>query len=230
MAKEFGYCSSGCTRPQFEKQITNISKKYPNAIIIKEVYSPTDTDRTELTKLLAQLEKNDTLIVNSMDRLDRDPQKLLTYYIDMSARGVKLIFINQPYMNTELYQTAYREMVSKAPLNDDTAISEALSHLLGAQVKSILEKSWEDLQQHRGQMRENYKQARLQEKQDGQPVTKKYESRKSFMVKELIRRYNQNYDGSMNDVATMEQIRNEMGTISRNTYYKYKKELANEMI
>ena len=50
------------------------------------------------------------------------------------------------------------------------------------------------------------------------------------MVKELIRRYNQNYDGSMNDVATMEQIRNEMGTISRNTYYKYKKELANEMI
>lgn len=130
MAKEFGYCSSGCTRPQFEKQINNINKKYPNAIIIKEVYSQTDTDRTELSKLLAQLEKDDTLIVNSMDRLDRNPQKLLTYYKDMAGKGVKLIFLNQPYMNTELYQTAYMDMVSKAPLNDDTAISEDLSRIL----------------------------------------------------------------------------------------------------
>jgi Fic family protein len=35
-------------------------------------------------------------------------------------------------------------------------------------------------------------------------------------------------DGLMNDLQTMEQIRSEMGTISRNTYYKYKKELMED--
>ena len=80
MAKEFGYCSSGCTRPQFEKQVDNINRKYPNAIIIKELYSKTLTDRTELKKLLSQLDKEDTLIVNSMERLSREPDQLFTYY------------------------------------------------------------------------------------------------------------------------------------------------------
>ena len=68
-------------------------------------------------------------------------------------------------------------------------------------------------------MKESYEHARAVEKEKGAVRGKRYESRKSFMVKELIRKYNQNYDGLMNDLQTMEQIRSEMGTISRNTYY-----------
>ena len=230
MAKEFAYCSSGCSRPQFEKQINNINRKYPNAIIIKEQYSKTVTDRTELNKLLAQLEADDTLIVNSMDRLSRDPQELLRYYIELAKKGVKLVFINQPYMNTDLYTSAYEDMLSRSYESKDEDIVTGLTLLLSAQIVSILEKSWEDLQSHRGQMREIYEEEKAEEKRLGRLKGKKYESRKSFMVKELIKRYNQNYDGSMNDVQTMEQIRNEMGTISRNTYYKYKKELAQELV
>ena len=113
MAKEFAYCSSGCSRPQFDRQIDNINSKYPNAIIIKEVYSDTITDRTELKKLLAQLEEDDTLIVNSMDCLSRDPNELLHYYKDLTLKGVKVIFINQPYMNTDLYADAYEDMKAR---------------------------------------------------------------------------------------------------------------------
>ncbi|MBQ9155766.1 MAG: recombinase family protein [Eubacterium sp.] len=228
MAKEFGYCSSGCTRPQFEKQIDNINSRYPNAILIKEIYSKTVSDRTELNKLLSQLEKDDVLVVNSVDRLSRNPEKVISYYKTLAEKGVKLIFINQPYMNTEIYISAYEDTVSKAPEADKALVFKSLLHLLTDQVNRILEKSWEDLQQHRVQMRESYNQAMAEKKQTGKAAGKRYESRKSFMVKELIKRYNQNYNGSMNDVATMEQIRNEMGTISRNTYYKYKKELAEE--
>ena len=230
MAKEFAYCSSGCTRPQFDKQIDTINEKYPNAIIIKELYSKTVTDRTELKKLMAQLEKDDTLIVYSMDRLSREPDKLLSYYKELSEKGVKLIFINQPYMNTEVYTSAYEEMLSSASVSKDNAFYDGLQYLLEAQITRILDKSWEDLQDHREEMREKYNQARLANKQGDPAAGKKYESRKSFMVKELIKRYNQNYDGTMNDVQTMEQIRNDMGTISRNTYYKYKKELAKEAV
>ena len=226
MAKEFAYCSSGCSRPQFDRQIDNINSKYPNAIIIKEVYSDTITDRTELKKLLAQLEKDDTLIVNSMDRLSRDPGELLHYYKDLTLKGVKVIFINQPYMNTDIYADAYEDMKAMSYESKEEAVSDGLTHLLSAQITRILEKSWEDLQQNRGHMRKVFQESVVAEKQSGGTVRKKHESRKSYMVKELIRRYNQNYDGSMNDVQTMEQIRNEMGTISRNTYYKYKKEMV----
>ncbi|MBR0381237.1 MAG: recombinase family protein [Eubacterium sp.] len=228
MAKEFGYCSSGCTRPQFEKQVDTINRKYPNAIIIKEVYSKTMTDRTELKKLLSQLDKEDTLIVNSMERLSREPEELFTYYKDMAEKGVNLIFINQPYMNTEVFASAYDTMTKELPESEEKSVSDGMDQLLSAQITRILEKSWEDLQEQRAHMRESFEQAKMEGKQIGRVKGKKYESRKSFMVKELIRKYNQNYGGSMNDVQTMEQIRNEMGTISRNTYYKYKKELTEE--
>ena len=226
MAKEFGYCSSGCTRPQFEKQIDNINSRYPNAIIIKEVYSSKVSDRTELHKLLSKLENGDILIINSLDRLSRDSEEVLSYYKILAERGVKLIFLHQPYMNTEVYASAYEDMISRASDSDKEVIRESLYRLIEEQISRILEQSWEELQQRRGHMRESYEQARKEAKQEGPGKGKKYESRKSFMVKELIRKYNQNFDGSMNDVQTMEQIRNDMGTLSRNTYYKYKKELA----
>ncbi len=228
MAKEFAYCSSGCTRPQFEKQINNINSKYPKAIVIKEIYSQTMTDRTELKKLLAQLEKDDTLIVNSMDRLSRDPEELLSYYKELSERGVKLIFIHQPYMNTEVYTAALHMMASESPGPADEAYAKGLTHLLKSQIAIILEKSWKDLQEQRSHMKASYAQAREKEQKPGQPSGKRYESRKSFLVKEMIRQYNQSFNGSMNDIQTMEQIRNEMGTLSRNTYYKYKKELVED--
>lgn len=228
MAKEFAYCSSGCTRPQFENQVDSINRRYPNAIVIKELYSKTVTDRTELMKLMAQLEQDDTLIVNSMDRLSRDPEQLLSYYKDLTDKGVNLIFINQPYMNTEVYTSAMKEMTSVDSDSKGAVIADGLQHLLKMQITRILEKSWEDLQKNRNHMREVYKKEAGAEASDaagGIAGKKKYESRKSFMVKELIRKYNQGYGGDMNDVQTMEQIREEMGTISRNTYYKYKREL-----
>ena len=228
MAKEFAYCSSGCTRPQFERQINNINKKYPNAIIVKEVYSQTRTDRTELKKLLVQLEKDDTLIVNSIDRLSRDPEDFLSYYKEFSQRGVNLIFINQPFMNSEIFTSACRMMADQATEPELQVFTDGMYGLLKSQISILLDQSWQDLQDHRDQMKASYKKAKEREKESGRPVGKRYESRKSFMVKELIRRYNQQFDGSMNDIQTMEQIRNEMGTISRNTYYKYKKELVED--
>ena len=228
MAKEFAYCSSGCNKPQFDKQIDSINHRYPNAIIIKEPYSRTVTDRTELKKLMAQLEKDDTLIVNSMDRLSRDPDQLLSYYTDLSEKGVRLIFINQPYMDTDVYMSACKDMMGDSSLSENRAIKKGLHQLLASQISRILEKSREDLQDHRSMMKKSHDETGAEEKPVTQVKGKKYESRKSLMVKELIRQYNQNFDGSMNDIQTMEQIRNDMGTISRNTYYKYKKELAGE--
>ena len=80
------------------------------------------TDRTELKKLMSQLEKDDTLIVHSMDRLSRNAAELFHYYKELADRGVNMIFINQPYMNTDVYLTVYQEMISQSPAPDHPVI------------------------------------------------------------------------------------------------------------
>ena len=44
-----------------------------------------------------------------------------------------------------------------------------------------------------------------------------------------MQEYNRDFDGTLNDIDTMTQIRARVGTLSRNTYYKYKKELFEQI-
>lgn len=48
-------------------------------------------------------------------------------------------------------------------------------------------------------------------------------------AKKLIQEYNKDFNGTLNDIDTMVQIRVRVGTLSRNSYYKYKKELLEQM-
>lgn len=44
-----------------------------------------------------------------------------------------------------------------------------------------------------------------------------------------MREYSRDFGGTLNDIDTMTQIRARVGTLSRNSYYKYKKELFEQM-
>lgn len=66
--------------------------------------------------------------------------------------------------------------------------------------------------------------ARREGKQIGGVEGKKLTTKKSIKSKELIRKYSKDFDGSLTDKDTMKLI-----GIARNSYYKYKKELKNEI-
>lgn len=48
-------------------------------------------------------------------------------------------------------------------------------------------------------------------------------------AKKLIQEYNKDFNGTLNDIDTMVQIKARLGTLSRNSYYKYKKELFEKL-
>jgi len=79
----------------------------------------------------------------------------------------------------------------------------------------------EDLHQR---TREGIETARLAGKQIGQKTGAKLVTKKSIEAKNLIRKYSNDFEGSLSDVDTMKLL-----GIARNTYYKYKREMKEEL-
>ena len=79
------------------------------------------------------------------------------------------------------------------------------------------EKEVEDLHQR---TREGIETARLNGKQIGQKSGNKLHIKKEAPAKEKIRKYNRDFEGNLTDIECMKLI-----GISRNTYYKYKREI-----
>lgn len=72
----YGYCrvsSRGqLDNNSFEQQETEILNKYENAVIIKEQFTGTTTDRPKFKELINILQENDILVVSKLDRLARN--------------------------------------------------------------------------------------------------------------------------------------------------------------
>lgn len=83
------------------------------------------------------------------------------------------------------------------------------------------EKEVTDLQQR---TKEGIETARLEGKQIGQKKGTKLVTKKSIKAKEDILKYSKDFKGSLNDVEAMKLI-----GIARNTYYKYKRELVEDL-
>ena len=72
----------------------------------------------------------------------------------------------------------------------------------------------------RQRTKEGIETARLQGKQIGTVSGSKLNVRKKKPAMEAIKKYNRDFEGSLSDIDTMKLVE-----LSRNTYYKYKKEL-----
>jgi len=72
--------------------------------------------------------------------------------------------------------------------------------------------------------KEGIETARLSGKQIGQKKGARLITKKSIKAKEEIKKHSKAFDGSLNDIDCMKLI-----GLSRNTYYKYKRELIREI-
>ncbi len=61
--KIYGYCRISTPKQNIERQVRNILKEYPEAIIVQETYSGTHYQgRKELEKLIRTLKFGDTIV------------------------------------------------------------------------------------------------------------------------------------------------------------------------
>ena len=219
----YGYCRISTSKQNIERQIRNIEREYPNAKIIKEVYSGTKINRIEFNKLLKVAKQGDTIVFDSVSRMSRNAEEGFKSYEELFNKGIELVFIKEQHISTKTYKKALNNNIELTNTNVDFILDGINKYLMALAKEQIIlafaqaEKEVQDLHQR---TKEGIETARLNGKQIGQRPGIKLTTKKSIKAKEDIIKYSKDFKGSLADVDVMKLI-----GISRNSFYKYKREL-----
>ena len=103
------------------------------------------------------------------------------------------------------------------------AINEYLMEIAKEQIIIAFEQSEKEVRDLHQRTREGIETARLQGKPIGRQKGRRYRTKKELEAKKLIKKNSKTFDGMNSDEEVMRIV-----GISRNTYYKYKREMLNE--
>lgn len=232
----YGYCRISRKSQNIERQVRNIIAEYPTAHIVKEAFTGTKIQgRKELDKLLRVLKSGDTVIFDSASRMSRNADEAIELYQDLFAKNINLVFLKERHIDTEVYRKALNNQIeiNLSTGNDATdnfiqGIIEALNRytidLAKEQIKLVFAQAQKEVDDLHQRTSEGIMTARLNGKQIGAIKGAKLTTKKSLAAKEIIKKYSQDFDGSLEDSDVMK-----LAEISRNSYYKYKKELREEI-
>ena len=225
LCKVYGYCRISRQQQSIERQIRNIKAEYPNAIIVQEAYTGTKMDRPEWSKLYKRVEPGDTIVFDSVSRMSRNADEGIEMYFKLYEMGIDLVFLKEHYIDTSLYEENMRDRI-KLQGKDEDEIFKGLNNffrkLATRQIRIAFEQAEKEVKDLRQRTREGIETARLNGKQIGQRPGNKLKIKKEAPAKEKIRKYSKDFNGTLSDVECIKLV-----GISRNTYYKYKRELKN---
>lgn len=104
------------------------------------------------------------------------------------------------------------------------AVNEYLLAVAKEQIRLVFEQAEKEVKDLHQRTSEGMKTAKLNGKQIGRVKGRKYETKKSIAAKKIIMKNSIAFGGSNTDLEVMK-----IADISRNAYYKYKKELMKEI-
>lgn len=244
MGKIYGYARVSTKTQRLDRQVRNIEefcKEKKITHIYKEKYTGTKTNRPQFQKLLAVIKPTDTIIFDSVSRMSRNAEEGYELYMELMNKGIDLIFIKEPHINTTYYkqmQSKKVEIASTGKKSTDTLIQAILDAITDFQneetkekIRIAFEQAEKEVQDLHVRISEGIKTTQRinatlpkeQRKQIGQKKGSTFVTKKSIDMKENIRKMSKDFDGNMKDTEILKIL-----SISRNTYYKYKKELLNE--
>lgn len=224
--KLYGYVRISTRKQSLERQIRNITRDYPSAIIVQEIYTGTSMNRKEWDKLLNRVRPNDTIVFDSVSRMSLNAQEGFQIYQDLFTRGVELIFLKEPHINTSTYKKALETHIPKTGTNVDfilEGINKYLMALAKEQIQIAFEQSEKEVKDLQQRTREGIETARLKGKRIGLRPGVKLTTKKSVSAKQVILRHSKDFGGTLADSDVMK-----LAGISRNSYYKYKRELKHD--
>lgn len=232
----YGYCRISTKTQNIERQVRNIKAEFPGAIIVCEVFTGTKVQgRKELDRILRAIRPGDTLVFDSASRMSRNEQEAVELYETLFNAGVELVFLKEPSVNTATYRKALENQIqitattgNKATDDFIQSIIQALNDYNMALAKQQIalcfnqaEKEVADLHQR---TKEGIETARLNGKQIGMVEGTRLNVKKANAAKEIIRKHNVDFGGSLDDAETMK-----LAGVCRNSFYKYKREIREEM-
>ena len=240
MGKIYSYCRISTKDQSIERQIRNAKNLYEEAIIVEEVYTGTKLEgRKEFEKLVGKwitendkevlrggkVKSGDTIVFDSVSRMSRNAEEGFKLYKDLFSKGIELEFIKEPHINTSTYKKAISGGIELTGTIVDSILEGINKYLLALaeeQIKLAFIQSEKEVMDLRQRTKEGMETARLNGKQIGLEKGTKLTTKKSIEAKEIILKHSKDFNGTLNDPEVIK-----LCGISRNSYYKYKKELSN---
>lgn len=231
MATTYGYCRISTRKQNIERQVENILTAYPAAInhIYKEAFTGTKIQgRKELDRLLSRVVEGDTIVFDSVSRFSRNAQEGMDLYIELFDRDINLVFLKESYINTDVYRSSISQSIERTGNEIADCYIEATNKVIRILARQQVERAFDQAQKEVTDLQQRTKEGIRVAKEHGKRIgTMKGATlnvKKKEPTKAKIRKYCRDFDGSLTDTETIKQI-----GIARNTYYKYKKELIEEL-
>ena len=231
------------------RQIDNIKEKFPDAVIIEECFTGTTLERPNWKRLyrrvLAEREKeNDvTIVFDELSRMSRNAEEGFSLYQELYDNGINLVFLKEPHLDTEVYRKSLQEQLSSTGNEIADIYIEATNHVLMIMARNQIELAFQTAQHEVDFLHKRTSEGVRKAMAAGKIVGRKKNSSvtvwKEPYIKEIIRKKSKDFEGTNNDLEVIAII-NSMTvdhteahgktekrklSVSRNTYYKYKKEI-----
>ena len=230
----YGYCRVSTNRQRITRQVTNIKELYPEATLIKEFYTGTTQNRPLWDKLVKQLDPGDTIVFDSVSRMSRNAEEGFRDYKTLYEAGIHLIFINEPLINTSIFDSTKNNLLEISVQTGNTAVDDyfkgnitlinnLLMSLAEEQIKSAFLQSEKEVTDLHTRISQGMRESRKNGKKIGLEKGAVLVTEKSIRCKEIIKKHATDFGGTLSDKEVMTLCK-----ISRNSYYKYKRELKTQ--
>ena len=141
-------------------------------------------------------------------------------------KGVNLVFLKEPQINTDTYKSALTDKIQLTGNDVDEiliGINNYFKKLAAKQIQLAFEQSEKEVTDLHQRTKEGIETARLNGKRIGNTKGIRLVTKKELSNKKIIFAHSCDFGGTLKDIEIIK-----LTGLSRNTYYKYKRELKIE--
>ena len=197
----------------------------------KEHFTGTTQDRPVWEKLISTITEGSTIIFDSVSRMSRNAEEGFKYYKSLYERGITLIFLNEPMINTEVFEATKKNLLSVSVETGNEAVDnffkeniELINNFLMAlaeqQIKTAFEQSEKEVLDLHTRISEGIREAKKNGVKVGLTKGTTLTTKKSIGCKKIILKHSKDFGGPLTDIDVIK-----LCGCSRQSYYKYKAEI-----
>ena len=230
----YAYCRVSTTHQRIARQITNITAVYPTATIIKEFYTGTKQDRPNWNKLMHIINNEDTIVFDSVSRMSRNAEEGFKDYKMLYERGIHLVFLNEPLINTSVFDSTRNNLLKVDIATGNAAVDtffkgniELINNFMMALAEEQIKAAFDQAEKEVTDLHSRISQGIREAKKNGTQIRlakgATLTTKKSIECKAIIQKHSKDFGGSLDDPDVIK-----LCGCSRNSYYKYKKEIKSK--
>lgn len=231
----YGYARTSTAKQKLERQIYEIEKAYPDAVLVTEQYTGKTTSRPAWNKLMKRVKAGDTIVFESVSRMSRNAEEGFELYKKLYESGIELVFLAQPFVNTSVYRAAAQKHIEINVQTGNKAFDKYLDTMIEAtntlmmelaaqQVPAAFKSAEDEVIEKNRSTSQGVRRAQAAGKQVGRAAGATVTTKKSIHAKEVIRKHSKDFGGSLGDKECIS-----LCGCSRNSFYKYKKAVLIEL-